>query len=111
MAKVSIRDRLAKLEDNRRFLDWFVWARFFDSLTEDELETQALGGSLTDALPNRASRVGQVGPEESDHALERKRANPRGPNPRRAGLFHQERLLARAERSIPLLDARWEIVR
>jgi hypothetical protein len=47
-------------------------------------------------LGNRASRVGQVGPEESDHALERKRANPRGPKPRRAGLFHQERLLARA---------------
>ena len=24
MAKASIRDRLAKLEDQRRFLDWFV---------------------------------------------------------------------------------------
>jgi hypothetical protein len=33
MAKASIRDRLEKLENKRRFLDWFVGARFIDSLS------------------------------------------------------------------------------
>jgi|ERR1039458_1199484 hypothetical protein len=52
-----IRSRLVKLENERRFLDWFVWARFFDSLTEDELETHALGESLPDPFPNRPSNL------------------------------------------------------
>lgn len=38
MAKASIRDRLAKLEDKRRFLDWFVRSRFYETLTLEELE-------------------------------------------------------------------------
>jgi hypothetical protein len=41
MAKASIRDRLAKLEDKRRFLDWFAASRFYQTLTWEELETWA----------------------------------------------------------------------
>jgi hypothetical protein len=47
MAKTSIRDRLLKLENARRFLDWFVWDRFYASLTEDELEIYAHNGNFT----------------------------------------------------------------
>jgi hypothetical protein len=39
MARASIRDRLAKLEDKRRFLDWFATNRFYQTLTGEELET------------------------------------------------------------------------
>ena len=57
MPKASIRDRLAKLEDQRRFLDWFVRHRFYATLTLEELETCALGGGLPDPVPNRPSNV------------------------------------------------------
>jgi hypothetical protein len=57
MAKASIRDRLARLESQRRFLDWFVWQRFYDSLTLEELETGAAGGDFPDPIPNRASSM------------------------------------------------------
>jgi len=39
MAEGSIPRRLAKLEAKRRFLDWFVRKRFYQSLTEQELMT------------------------------------------------------------------------
>ena len=57
MAKASIRDRLAKLEDQRRFLDWFVRHRFYATLTLEELKTCASGGGFPDPIPNRPSSV------------------------------------------------------
>ena len=55
MAKASIRDRLEKLENKRRFLDWFVLNRFLDTLTLEELETWTSGRGLPDPVPNRPS--------------------------------------------------------
>ncbi len=52
----SIRDRLLRLENKRRFLDWFVWHRFYATLTLEELETYVSGG-LPDPVPNRPSSV------------------------------------------------------
>jgi hypothetical protein len=57
MAKASIRDRLAKLENQRRFLDWFVMHRFWATLSREELETFAAGGGLPDPVPNRPSNL------------------------------------------------------
>jgi hypothetical protein len=57
MSKASSRDRLMKLEKQRRFLDWFVWNRFYESLTADELATFARDGHLPNPLPNRPSGV------------------------------------------------------
>ena len=57
MAKASIRDRLEKLDRDRRFLDWFVVNRFLATLTLEELETFASGGGLPDPIPNRPSRL------------------------------------------------------
>jgi hypothetical protein len=45
------------LEERRRFLDWFVWHRFYATLTSEELETCASGGGLPDPIPNRPSSV------------------------------------------------------
>jgi hypothetical protein len=56
MAK-AIRDRLAELENQRRFLDWFVWQRFYAALSLEELETGAAGGDFPDPLPNRPSSL------------------------------------------------------
>src|SRR5260221_2688314 len=55
MAKTSIWDRLDKLENRRKFLDWFVKARLYDSLTDDELEACASGRGYPDPIPNRPS--------------------------------------------------------
>ena len=57
MAKASIRDRLAKLENQRRFLDWFVTHRFWATLSLEELETFAAGGGLPNPVPNRPSNL------------------------------------------------------
>ena|ERR1700689_1422601 len=57
MVKASVRDRLARLEKRWRFLDWFVWQRFYDSLTLEELETGAAGGDFPNPLPNRPSSL------------------------------------------------------
>jgi hypothetical protein len=57
MAKASIRDRLAELENHRRFLDWFVAHRFWATLSLEELETFAAGGGLPDPVPNRPSNL------------------------------------------------------
>ncbi len=57
MGKGSVRDRLARLEKRRRFLDWFVWQRFYASLTLEELETGAAGGDFPDPIPNRPSSM------------------------------------------------------
>ena|ERR1700730_13298811 len=57
MAKASIRDRLEKLENKRRFLDWFVRHRFYATLTLEELETCASGGGFPDPIPNRPSSL------------------------------------------------------
>src|SRR5262245_35071757 len=57
MAKASSRDRLEKLDRDRRFLDWFVVNRFLETLTLEELETFASGGGLPDPIPNRSSRL------------------------------------------------------
>jgi|SRR5450755_3186747 len=53
----TIRDRLQRLEERRRFLDWFVRHRFYTTLTSEELETCASGGGLPDPIPNRPSSV------------------------------------------------------
>lgn len=59
MRRTSIRERLAKLEDQRRFLDWFVWHRFCTTLTEDELHG-ASNGKWPDPIPNRPSSVDRL---------------------------------------------------
>ena len=51
-----IRNRLTRLEKKRRFLDWFVWDRFVDSLTEDELGIYVRDGKPPEPIPNRPSR-------------------------------------------------------
>ena len=56
MAKHSIRKRLEQLEQQRRFLHWFVRTRFYESLTAEELTSFAKTGELPDPLLNRASR-------------------------------------------------------
>ena len=55
MGKGSIRGRLAKFEDTRRFLAWFLHSRFFKSLTLEELETYSSGGGFPDPIPNQPS--------------------------------------------------------
>lgn len=57
MAEKLIPRRLAKLEEKRRFLDWFATQRFYQSLTEQELMAYALDGRLPTPLPNRPSRI------------------------------------------------------
>ena len=57
MAKATIRERLAKLENQRRFLDWFVMHRFWATLSLEELETFVAGGGLPDPVPNRPSNL------------------------------------------------------
>src|SRR5262252_2493432 len=57
MAKASIRDRLEKLDRERRFLDWFLLKRFLATLTLEELETWVSGGRLPDPIPNRPSSL------------------------------------------------------
>ncbi|SRR5579871_2242735 len=57
MAKKSIRDRLEKLESERRFLEWFVLYRFSTTLTLEELETWASGRGLPDPIPHRRSSL------------------------------------------------------
>src|SRR5260370_39674931 len=57
MAKASIRDRLAKLENQRRFLDWFVMHRFWAGLRLEELEAFAAGGGLPAPVPTRPSNL------------------------------------------------------
>jgi hypothetical protein len=51
-----MRNRLIRLERERRFLDWFVGDRILASLTEDELETYLHNGTLPEPIPNRPSR-------------------------------------------------------
>jgi len=60
MANKSILDRLVQLENQRRFLNWFATARFYASLTVDELETFARDGKLPDPLPNRPSSLDKL---------------------------------------------------
>lgn len=47
----SIQDRLKQLEDRRRFLTWFVFDRFLESLTHEQLETYARDGRWPEPLP------------------------------------------------------------
>jgi hypothetical protein len=51
-----IRSRLTRIEKKRRFLDWFVWDRILDSLTEDELRTYLREDKLPEPMLNRPSR-------------------------------------------------------
>jgi|SRR5579859_1071259 len=60
MAKASIHDRLEKLENHQRFLVWFVSARFYATLTVEELEIFARDGQLPDPLPSRPSPLDGV---------------------------------------------------
>lgn len=61
MAKKSIRERLEKLESERRFLEWFVLHRFLTTLTLEELETWTSDGVLPDPVPNRPSSLDRLG--------------------------------------------------
>lgn len=47
----SIQDRLKQLEDRQRFIDWFLFDRFLESLTREQLETFAHDGRLPEPLP------------------------------------------------------------
>jgi hypothetical protein len=57
----SIQDRLKQLEDRRRFLTWFVFDRFLESLNQEQLETYARDRRrpepLPEPLPQGASRL------------------------------------------------------
>ena len=57
----SIQDRLKGLEDRRRFLSWFVFERFLESLNQEQLETYARDRRwpepLPEPLPQGASRL------------------------------------------------------
>jgi hypothetical protein len=55
MGMASIRSRLLKLEDEQRFLDWFVMERFYATLTLEELSTFARCGELPNPLQSRPS--------------------------------------------------------
>ena len=57
MANASVRDRLNKLDRDRRFVDWFVLKRFLATLTSEELEIWTSDGRLPDPIPNRPSRL------------------------------------------------------
>jgi hypothetical protein len=56
----SIRARLMRLENNRRFLNWFAMDRFLASLTDDELVTYAGDGELPEPIPNRPSPLDRL---------------------------------------------------
>jgi hypothetical protein len=56
----SIRGRLTRLENQRRFLDWFVRARFIDSVTDDEMETYRRDGTLSAPITNRPSSLDRL---------------------------------------------------
>jgi hypothetical protein len=60
MANPSIRNRLAKIEDKRRFLNWFVGARFIDSLTDNELESYVRDRRPPEPVPNRPSKLDRL---------------------------------------------------
>ena len=47
----SIQDRLKQLEDRRRFLTWFVFERFLESLNQEQLETYARDRRWPEPLP------------------------------------------------------------
>jgi hypothetical protein len=51
----SILTRLEKLENECRFVNWFLGTRFIESLAETELLTYARDGTLPDPVPNRPS--------------------------------------------------------
>lgn len=57
MAKGSIQHRLTKLEAKRRFLEWFVRRRFYQTLTEQELVTFAVDGQLPASLSSRPTAI------------------------------------------------------
>jgi hypothetical protein len=57
MALSSIKERIMKLENQCRFLDWFVWERFRVTLTLEEIDTYLREGMIPDPTPNRPSRL------------------------------------------------------
>jgi hypothetical protein len=61
----SIRERLQRLEDRRRFIDWFLRQRLWESLTIVQLEIHARDGRLPDPLPEPlpkgSSQLGRLG--------------------------------------------------
>jgi hypothetical protein len=50
-----IRSRLTRLERKQRFLDWLLWQRALDSLTEDECRTYLRDRKFPESIPNRSS--------------------------------------------------------
>jgi hypothetical protein len=57
MALSSIRERLVNLEDQWRFLDWFVLQRFRVTPTLEENDTYLREGKFPDPIPNRPSSL------------------------------------------------------
>jgi hypothetical protein len=57
MALSFIKERIMKLENQCRFLDWFVRQRFHVTLTLEEIDTYLREGVLPDPTPNRPSRL------------------------------------------------------
>jgi hypothetical protein len=47
----SIQDRLKHFEDRRRFLTWFAFERFLESLTQEQLEAYARDRRWPEPLP------------------------------------------------------------
>jgi hypothetical protein len=48
---VSIQERLERLENDRRFLQWLHCERFLEGLSDEQLEVYARHGCLPDPLP------------------------------------------------------------
>jgi hypothetical protein len=56
----SIQDRLVRLKEKRRFLNWFLGQRLIQSLTDDGLEIYARDGTLPNPIPDRASNFDRL---------------------------------------------------
>jgi hypothetical protein len=55
--KPSVRNRLEKLEREKRFMHWFLETRFRESLMLNERYTFFQDGKFPDPLPNRSSKL------------------------------------------------------
>ena len=53
----SILNRLERVENECRFVNWFLAQRFIESLTDDELEAYADEGRFPEPVPNRPSKL------------------------------------------------------
>jgi hypothetical protein len=56
----SIPERLAPLEKRHKFVKWFAFQSLIESLTDDELETFARIGTLSNPIPTRPGPLAKL---------------------------------------------------